>query len=115
MAFTDPVPRLRGVCDGALPEGRLRLLAGRNNTRKKRIRQRPRANGGQVPRARDRSTAGRTAMHGEDRRNQGRRLRALEMIEERALGGRLAGTLYLIGAITAVAMLAVPGVDHRYP
>jgi hypothetical protein len=37
-------------------------------------------------------------MHGEDRRNQGRRLRALEMLEERALGGRLAGTLYLTGA-----------------
>jgi diguanylate cyclase (GGDEF)-like protein len=54
-------------------------------------------------------------MHGEDRRNQGRRLRALEMLEERALGGRLAGTLYLTGAITALAMLVVPGVDHRHP
>src|SRR2546423_6357466 len=53
-------------------------------------------------------------MHGEDRRHPGRRLRALEMIEERALGGRLAGTLYLTGAATAIAMLAVPGVDHRH-
>src|SRR2546423_10771976 len=53
-------------------------------------------------------------MHGEDQRHPGRRLRALEMIEERALGGRLAGTLYLTGAATAIAMLAVPGVDHRH-
>jgi diguanylate cyclase (GGDEF)-like protein len=53
-------------------------------------------------------------MHGEDRRHPRRRLRALEMIEERALGGRLAGTLYLTGACTALAMLAVPGVDHRH-
>ena len=53
-------------------------------------------------------------MNGTDRRNQGRRLRALEIIEERALGGRLAGTLYLTGAITAVSMLVVPGVDHRH-
>src|SRR4051794_6127016 len=53
-------------------------------------------------------------MHGEDRRNPGRRLRALEMVEERALGGFLAGVLYLTGAVTAVAMLAVPGVDHSH-
>jgi diguanylate cyclase (GGDEF)-like protein len=53
-------------------------------------------------------------MHSEDRRKPGRRLRALEMIEERALGGRLAGILYLTGAMTAVAMLAVPGVDHSH-
>ena len=52
-------------------------------------------------------------MHGEDRRHPGRRLRALEIIEERALGGRLAGTLYLTGAITATTMLVVPGVDTR--
>jgi diguanylate cyclase (GGDEF)-like protein len=54
-------------------------------------------------------------MHGEDRRNPGRRLRALDMIEERALGGRLAGTLYLVGAGSALAMLVVPGVPHRHP
>jgi diguanylate cyclase (GGDEF)-like protein len=54
-------------------------------------------------------------MAGEDRRHRGSRLRALEIIEERALGGRLAGTLYLVGAITAVALLVVPGVPHRHP
>ena len=53
-------------------------------------------------------------MEGRDRRNPGPRLRALEMIEERALGGRLAGMLYLTGAITATAMLAIPGVDTRH-
>jgi diguanylate cyclase (GGDEF)-like protein len=36
------------------------------------------------------------------------------MIEERALGGRLAGTLYVTGAITATAMLALPGVETRH-
>jgi diguanylate cyclase (GGDEF)-like protein len=36
------------------------------------------------------------------------------MIEERALGGRLAGILYLTGAVTALAMLVVPGVDTRH-
>jgi diguanylate cyclase (GGDEF)-like protein len=36
------------------------------------------------------------------------------MVEERALGGLLAGVLYLTGAVTAVAMLAVPGVDHSH-
>jgi diguanylate cyclase (GGDEF)-like protein len=53
-------------------------------------------------------------MEGRDRRHPGPRLRALEMIEERALGGRLAGMLYLTGAITATAMLAIPGVDTRH-
>jgi diguanylate cyclase (GGDEF)-like protein len=53
-------------------------------------------------------------MQGKDRRNSGPRLRALEIIEERALGGRLAGTLYLTGAITATSMLVVPGVDSRH-
>jgi hypothetical protein len=33
------------------------------------------------------------------------------MIEERALGGRLAGTLHVTGAITATAMLVVPTRD----
>jgi diguanylate cyclase (GGDEF)-like protein len=54
-------------------------------------------------------------MDGEDRRHPGSRLRALEIIEERALGGRLAGTLYLTGAVTALAMLVLPGVPHRHP
>jgi diguanylate cyclase (GGDEF)-like protein len=36
------------------------------------------------------------------------------MIEERAMGGRLAGILYLTGAATATAMLVVPGVDTRH-
>jgi diguanylate cyclase (GGDEF)-like protein len=36
------------------------------------------------------------------------------MVEERALGGRLAGTLYVTGAITATAMLLVPGVETRH-
>jgi diguanylate cyclase (GGDEF)-like protein len=54
-------------------------------------------------------------VEGEDRRHPGSRLRALEIIEERALGGRLAGTLYLVGAVSALAMLVVPGVSHRHP
>jgi diguanylate cyclase (GGDEF)-like protein len=54
-------------------------------------------------------------MDGEDRRNPGSRLRALEIIEERALGGRLAGTLYLVGALTALALIFMPGVSHRHP
>jgi diguanylate cyclase (GGDEF)-like protein len=54
-------------------------------------------------------------MDGEDRRHPGSRLRALEVIEERALAGRLAGTLYLVGAITALTMLVLPGVPHRHP
>jgi diguanylate cyclase (GGDEF)-like protein len=53
-------------------------------------------------------------MEGRDRRHPGPRLRALAMIEERALGGRLAGMLYLTGAITATAILAIPGVDTRH-
>jgi diguanylate cyclase (GGDEF)-like protein len=53
-------------------------------------------------------------MHEGDRRHPGRRLRALDLIEERALGGRLAGILYLTGAITALAMLLVPGVETRH-
>jgi diguanylate cyclase (GGDEF)-like protein len=36
------------------------------------------------------------------------------MVEERALGGRLAGTLYVTGAITATSMLLVPGVETRH-
>ena len=36
------------------------------------------------------------------------------MVEERSLGGRLAGTLYVTGAITATAMLLVPGVETRH-
>src|SRR3954462_12142737 len=53
-------------------------------------------------------------MAGEDRRHPGQRLRALEMIEERALGGRLAGTLYVTGAITASTMLLIPGVENTH-
>src|SRR3954471_6783890 len=53
-------------------------------------------------------------MAGEDRRHPRPRLRALEMIEERALGGRLAGTLYVTGAITASTMLLVPGVERTH-
>ncbi len=53
-------------------------------------------------------------MTGRDRRHPGPRLRALEVIEERALGGRLAGTLYVTGAITASSMLLVPGVETRH-
>jgi diguanylate cyclase (GGDEF)-like protein len=36
------------------------------------------------------------------------------MIEERALGGKLAGTLYLTGSVTAAAMLVIPGVETRH-
>jgi diguanylate cyclase (GGDEF)-like protein len=36
------------------------------------------------------------------------------MIEERALGGRLAGILYLTGAVTATTILLVPGVETRH-
>jgi diguanylate cyclase (GGDEF)-like protein len=53
-------------------------------------------------------------MRGGDRRHPRPRLRALELIEERALGGRLAGMLYVTGAITATAMLVVPGVETRH-
>jgi diguanylate cyclase (GGDEF)-like protein len=53
-------------------------------------------------------------MQDTDRRHPRPRLRALEMIEERALGGKLAGTLYLTGAITISTMLLVPGVETRH-
>jgi diguanylate cyclase (GGDEF)-like protein len=36
------------------------------------------------------------------------------MIEERALGGKLAGTLYVTGAITAASMMVVPGVEKTH-
>jgi diguanylate cyclase (GGDEF)-like protein len=36
------------------------------------------------------------------------------MVEERALGGRLAGTLYVTGAITVSTMLLLPGVETRH-
>src|SRR3954447_13759037 len=49
-----------------------------------------------------------------DRRHAPPRLRALEMIEERALGGKLAGTLYVTGAVTAAAMMLVPGVERTH-
>src|SRR3954452_20411068 len=49
-----------------------------------------------------------------DRRHSPPRLRALEMIEERALGGTLAGTLYVTGAITAATILLVPGVERTH-
>src|SRR3954452_11785002 len=49
-----------------------------------------------------------------DRRHAPPRLRALEMIEERALAGKLAGTLYVTGAVTAAAMVVVPGVETTH-
>jgi diguanylate cyclase (GGDEF)-like protein len=49
-----------------------------------------------------------------DRRHSPPRLRALEMIEERALGGTLAGTLYVTGAITAATILLIPGVERTH-
>src|SRR3954465_12354916 len=49
-----------------------------------------------------------------DRRHSPPRLRALEMIEERALGGKLAGTLYVTGAITAATILLIPGVERTH-
>jgi diguanylate cyclase (GGDEF)-like protein len=49
-----------------------------------------------------------------DRRHPRSRLRALEMIEERALGGRLAGTLYVTGAITASTIMLIPGVENTH-
>src|SRR3954454_11934803 len=114
-AVTDPVPRLRDMCRSASqrdgcgygPAGRLPA--------KPRSCQRWRVGGGQVAHARDRSRAIGRPMAGEDRRHRGSRMRALEIIEERALGGRLAGTLYLVGAVTAAALLVVPGVPHRHP
>jgi diguanylate cyclase (GGDEF)-like protein len=53
-------------------------------------------------------------MQGTDRRHQRPRLRALEIVEERALGGRLAGTLYATGAFTVSTMLLLPGVESRH-
>src|SRR3954452_7191062 len=50
----------------------------------------------------------------EDRRHAPPRLRALEMIEERALGGKLAGTLYVTGAITASTIMLIPGVEKTH-
>src|SRR4051812_19348833 len=50
----------------------------------------------------------------EDRRHAPPRLRALEMIEERALAGKLAGTLYVTGAITAATILLIPGVERTH-
>src|SRR3954464_7060241 len=49
-----------------------------------------------------------------DRRHSPPRLRALEMIEERTLGGTLAGTLYVTGAITAAMILLIPGVERTH-
>src|SRR3954464_14715485 len=49
-----------------------------------------------------------------DRRHSPPRLRALEMIEERTLGGTLAGTLYVTGAITAAMILLIPGVETTH-
>src|SRR3954454_15081330 len=49
-----------------------------------------------------------------DRRHSPPRLRALEMIEERSLGGKLAGTLYVTGAITAATILLIPGVERTH-
>jgi diguanylate cyclase (GGDEF)-like protein len=54
-------------------------------------------------------------VEGEDRRHPRSRLRALEIVEERPLAGRVAGTLYLVGAVTALALLVIPGVPHRHP
>src|SRR3954454_11070741 len=110
------------VCGGALPEGRLRLLAGRKNTRKRRFRQRWRVEAGRRAPVRRSSRdlprpiicVIRTDMGGEDRRHPRPRLRALEVIEERALGGRLAGTLYVTGAVTASTMLLIPGVERTH-
>src|SRR3954447_14543100 len=110
------------VCGGALPEGRLRLLAGRKNTRKRRFRQRWRVEAGRRAPVRRSSRdlprpiicVIRTDMEGEDRRHPRPRLRALEVIEERALGGRLAGTLYVTGAVTASTMLLIPGVERTH-
>ena len=53
-------------------------------------------------------------MTGQERRHPQPRLRALEMVEERALAGLLAGTLYVTGAATVSAMLLVPGVETRH-
>ncbi len=54
------------------------------------------------------------AIHPTERRNKGARLRALELAEERSVGGRLAGTLYVTGAVTALTMLVMPGIETRH-
>src|SRR3954463_2433660 len=51
-----PRPEAPRICGGALPEGRLRLLAERKITRNCRFRQRFRHDGGQVELRGDRST-----------------------------------------------------------
>jgi diguanylate cyclase (GGDEF)-like protein len=42
------------------------------------------------------------------------KLRGLEVPEERALAGRLAGLLYLVGAATVILILALPGINTRH-
>ena len=44
-----------------------------------------------------------------------RRLKALDIEEERELAGRLAGVLYLVGALTGVLLLVLPGVEVTNP
>jgi diguanylate cyclase (GGDEF)-like protein len=41
-----------------------------------------------------------------------RGLRALEVAEERELAGRVAGLLYLVGAVTVSLLMLVPGTEH---
>ena len=43
------------------------------------------------------------------------RLKALDIEEERELAGRLAGVLYLVGALTGVLLLVLPGVEVTNP
>ena len=43
------------------------------------------------------------------------RLKALDIEEERELAGRLAGVLYLVGALTGVLLLVLPGVEVSNP
>jgi diguanylate cyclase (GGDEF)-like protein len=43
-----------------------------------------------------------------------RALRALEIREERALAGTVAGLLYLIGSVTVAVLLVLPGADTDY-
>src|SRR3954447_11407252 len=50
----------------------------------------------------------------EDRRHAPPRLRALEVIEGRALGGKLAGTRYVTGAVTDATILLIPGVERTH-
>jgi diguanylate cyclase (GGDEF)-like protein len=114
MAFTDPAPRLRGyVTERFLRDG-CGYWPGARIPAKGRF-----ANDGALvvvklrPLASDQRDT-RTLMEGGDRRHPRPRLRALEMVEERALGGRLAGTLYVTGAITASSMLLLPGVETSH-